>query len=94
MSKNDGLRLPGLRVRIQTHAPGLLGKFLATAAGVVALTAVFVLSLVLVAVATVTAVVVGGFLWWKTRGLRKRIREQQYGGHIIEGEVVRDNSKR
>ena len=94
MFKNDGLRLPGFRPRIQTRAPGLLGRFLAAVAGVVVLTGVFALSLVLVAVAAMTAIVVGGFLWWKTRGLRRRIREKPYGGRIIEGEVIREDSQR
>jgi hypothetical protein len=33
----------------------------------------------------------GGYLWWKTRGLRKQIRErrQSYAdGDFIEGEVI------
>ena len=71
----------------------MLGK-LATftvGASVVALALMF--SLVALAVVAVGGAIAGTWLWWKTRDVRKQMREQAQrqpaGGHIIEGEVIR-----
>ena len=45
--------------------------------------------LVFAAVATV-ALVAAGYLWWKTRALRRQLRERPPGGRIIDGEVIRE----
>jgi hypothetical protein len=56
----------------------------------------FVLSLTFLAIMLVVVLAVvltfGGYLWWKTRDLRKEIRarmQPQPAGDIIEGEVIR-----
>ena len=81
------------------HAqPGLLGKILAFA-GLAALATIGIMfSVVVVAVAAVAAVFLGTYLWWKTRAVRKMMREQraagirrgdgQPEGEVIEGEAV------
>jgi uncharacterized iron-regulated membrane protein len=64
---------------------------LALAAGAVLLIAAFRVSVVVFAIALAGAIVIGGYLWWKTRELRRRMRERPPGGHVVEGEVIRDD---
>lgn len=73
------------------RAPGLLGKLLAFAIGAVFLIVAFMVSMVVFAIALAGALVIGGYLWWKTRELRRQMRERPPGGHVIEGEVIRDD---
>jgi threonine/homoserine/homoserine lactone efflux protein len=79
------------------HAPGLLGKVVTIAAGVVLLLAVFMFSLLVFAIVVTGGLLVLGYLWWKTRDLRKQIREQMgerpTGERVIEGEVIREDSR-
>jgi hypothetical protein len=62
-------------------------------------------SLLVFAVLLVAGLVVGGWWWWKTRHLRRELRErmaqmaqevqdEQAGGRVIEGEVIRDPDQR
>jgi Flp pilus assembly protein TadB len=55
---------------------GWLGKAVALAAGAVVLVAALVFSLVLVAVLLALGVIFGGYVWWRTRALRRQLREQ------------------
>jgi O-antigen/teichoic acid export membrane protein len=53
----------------------------------------FVVSLVFVAFGLAVALIFGGYLWWKTRELRRQLRAQMQGqsqpsGRVIEGEVI------
>jgi membrane protein implicated in regulation of membrane protease activity len=75
-------RLPGMQ------PPSLLGKVVAIAAAGLLLLAALAFSLVLFAVAAVVALLAGGWIWWKTRALRRQLRERPPGGHVIEGEAV------
>lgn len=70
--------------------PGPLGKLLAAMAWALLLVAAFTFSLLLFAVIVVVGLLVWAYLWWKTRALRKQMRERPLGGHVIEGEVIRD----
>lgn len=83
-------------------APGtLLGKLLAAVATVVGALLVFTLSLAMFAVLLVLGLGFGTYLWWKTRALRRALREQQAdlvaefdrregaGGTVIEGQFLR-----
>jgi hypothetical protein len=58
----------------------------------VALASAFVLSLAFLAIGLAVVLVFGGYLWWKTRDLRKQMRArmqpQAPSGRIIEGEVI------
>jgi uncharacterized protein (DUF58 family) len=71
--------------------PGLLKKIFVYAAGAMLLVAAFMFSLVVLAVALVAGVLLFGYFWWKTRKLRKEMREippRPADGSVIEGEAV------
>ena len=55
----------------------------------------FMFSLVILAALAVGGLMLWGWLWWKTRAVRKQMREQSpepaSKGYIIEGEVIREN---
>jgi hypothetical protein len=75
--------------------PGLLRKLVATVAAAAIVAGAFMLSVVVLAVLAVAGAVGGAWLWWRTRDLRKRVREQmqareQAQGRVIEGEVIRN----
>ncbi|MEO8165633.1 MAG: hypothetical protein ABI619_09570 [Betaproteobacteria bacterium] len=50
----------------------------------------FTISLLFFAIVAGIALVIGAYLWWNTRELRRQIRERPPGGRIIEGEVIHD----
>jgi uncharacterized protein YneF (UPF0154 family) len=83
-------RLNGLGGRPAPVA-GMLGKLVAFVAGTALLTLAFVFSVVLLAALVTGGLVLFGYFWWKTRALRKRLRENPPGGHVIEGEVIGDH---
>lgn len=68
----------------------MLGKLVALVAGTALLVLAFVFSVVLLAALVTGGLVLFGYFWWKTRALRKRLRENPPGGHVIEGEVIGD----
>ena len=86
-----------------TGAPGLMTKILTFAVGAVLLLVALMFSALLFATALTVGLLIWGRLWWKTRELRKRMREQGSAGYasfgqvpptsngrVIEGEVIRD----
>jgi len=75
----------GLRAR------SLLGNVLAFAASVILLVVGVMFSLLILAIAAIVAMGILGYLWWKTRELRQRMREHPPGGRVIEGESIRDD---
>lgn len=74
-------------------APGFIGKLLAFVLSVGLFALAFIFSLAALAVVAVVGVIFAGWLWWKTRALRRQVKEAGVtgypGGNIIEGEVVR-----
>lgn len=60
--------------------------------GIFALVLMF--SLLLFAVILTLGLVAWGYLWWKTREQRKKMRMHPPGGQIIEGEVSRETEFR
>lgn len=87
----------------QTTEPGFIAKGLALVASVALLVLGFMFSLVVLAVVAVAALGIGGYFWWKTRDLRKALREQAQkaregsggpagantrSGHVVEGEAT------
>lgn len=56
--------------------PSLLAKILAVVVGAALLVVGFAVSLVMLAVVLGAGILIGGFVWWKTRDLRKQLREQ------------------
>jgi len=94
MENNEEMyRLLGRNARIQARASGFLGKVLTFATGAVLLVVGLMFSLLVLAVAATAAMLVLGYLWWKTREARRQIREQPPAGRIIDGEVIRDSVK-
>ena len=76
-----------------SRARTLASKALVVLGGALALAGAFVLSVVFLAIGLAVVLGVGGYLWWKTRELRRQIRAQMQeqprsGGVIIEGEVI------
>jgi O-antigen/teichoic acid export membrane protein len=94
MFTHDGLRLPGNGANLRRRTPGLLSRLLTAGVAIVLLVGALALSLFVIAAGALAAAVAGSYLWWKTRELRRRLREQPRGGRIIEGEVIRDDSPR
>jgi Flp pilus assembly protein TadB len=77
--------------------PGLLGRVAAAIVGAIALVVAFMFSVVALAVVSVIIVIVSviiviavGYLWWKTRDLRRQLRENPPGGRVIDGDSSRD----
>ncbi|WP_126445399.1 hypothetical protein [Sulfuricystis multivorans] len=73
---------------------GLFAKLLGVIVGTVLLVVGFMFSLVVLAVAVVLGIAVWGWFWWRTRALRKALREAvsaggaNQAGEVIEGEAV------
>ena len=65
-----------LRYSGQVSAPGPFTKALAVIAGATLLALGLMFSVVLVGVALVVGSVAAGWFWWKTRALRRDLREQ------------------
>jgi hypothetical protein len=90
----------------QKTTGGLIAKIIATISGVAVLIVGVLFSAVLLAIAAVVGCALVGYFWWKTRALRKTLRQaaqdpafQQAarrpfdpapGGRVIEGEAVRE----
>lgn len=75
-----------------TGTPGLLGKLLAFMLSAALFVLAFMFSLAALAVVAVVGTLFAGWLWWKTRALRKQMQAASHtypGGNIIEGEVLR-----
>jgi len=70
--------------------PGLLAKVLGVFVGAVALVLAFMFSVVALAVVSVIVLIIIGYLWWKTRDLRRQMRERPRGGRVIDGDAIRD----
>ena len=79
-------------LQINGSRPGILRKVVSLAAGAILLVLVFTLSLLFFAVLIAGGLLAWGFLWWKTRKLRRELQEQMRqrpsGGRVIEGEVI------
>jgi Flp pilus assembly protein TadB len=76
------------RRRRGSGVQGLLGKSLTFAAAAVLLVATIAISLAVFAVAMMVVLVVGAYIWWKTRDLRKQMRASSSDGNVIEGEII------
>ncbi|MFM0058402.1 hypothetical protein PQR64_22515 [Paraburkholderia phytofirmans] len=82
--KSGATMRPGLR--------SLLAKVLAVVIGAALLVVGFAVSLVMLAVILGAGIVVGGFVWWKTRDLRRQIREQAIRPQQTHDEQVRERA--
>ena len=82
--------------------PGFFGKVLGVVAGAALLVLGLMFSVVLLAVLVVAGLAAWAWFWWKTRNIRRQLREQPASaysapsdddGTIIEGEAVRENDR-
>lgn len=67
---------------------GLIGRLIGLLAGVLLLIAGVMFSLVILAVIAVAGLLAWSYFWWKTRKLRKAMRDHPSGGVVIDGEVI------
>ena len=89
--------LPGRR---RSSAPGLLTRIVAIAVGALALVGAVAISFVVFVIVLAALLVIGLYVWWKSRHFRRQLREQLNAqragtprgdipqGDIIEGEVI------
>jgi len=89
-SIDAGPRPTQIGARSRLYASVLLRKALAFAAGAVLLAAGLMFSLLVFAFVAAGALMLWGFLWWKTRELRRQLRAGPPGGRVIDGAAVRD----
>lgn len=76
--------------RYEVRRMGVLGRILTFALSALLLVVAFMFSVVALAVVSVVVVVVIGYLWWKTRDLRRQLRENPPGGRVIDGDAFQD----
>jgi Flp pilus assembly protein TadB len=72
--------------------PSLLAKIFAVVIGAALLVVGFAVSLVMLAVVIGAVIVIGGIVWWKTRDLRKRLREQAVQAQQMHEQQVRERA--
>jgi hypothetical protein len=70
--------------------PSLLRKVVTFVVTMALFGLVLMFSVLLFAVALTAGVMAWGYLWWRTRELRKQMRKHPTGGVVIEGEVIRE----
>jgi Flp pilus assembly protein TadB len=90
MQSNSQFRLDDQRTPAAGRARGILAGALAIVTGAAVVVVGVMFSLVLLAAVTVLGLLIFGYVWWKTRELRRRMRERPPGGRVIEGEVIPD----
>jgi Flp pilus assembly protein TadB len=76
------------RRRLGWAAQSFVGKALTFAAAAVLLVAAIAISLAVFAVAMIGVLVVGAYIWWRTRDLRKQMRASSSDSNVIEGRVI------
>lgn len=67
---------------------GPIGRLFAVLGGAILLVAGFMFSLVLLAFIVVAGLIAFIYFWWKTRAVRRAMRENPPDGHVIEGEAI------
>ncbi|MFL9963654.1 hypothetical protein PQR02_21795 [Paraburkholderia sediminicola] len=77
---------------IRMGGSGWFGRWLAVVLGAIVFVAAAMLSVVLLAVLFAVGTIVGGYLWWKTRALRKQARAFGDDGRTVDVEVVHKDS--
>lgn len=85
----------GYRGGAISRAKSFALKGLVVVGGALMVASAFVVSMVFLAVGFAVVLVGGGYLWWKTRELRRQLRagmqqpsHMHSGGVVIEGEAV------
>lgn len=88
------------RLYVKNSMPGnVFSRVLAFVATVVLAGIAFMFSIVVFALIVAVGAIAWGYFWWKTRELRKHLREQADAangyrppprGEVLEGEVIRE----
>jgi UPF0716 family protein affecting phage T7 exclusion len=89
-------RLPPLLPTRRRGSPGLLTRVLTVVAGALVLIGAVAISFVVFVIVLAALLVIGLYLWWKTRHFRRQLKEQLNAqrstdtppGDIIEGEFT------
>lgn len=68
--------------------PGMLQKAAAFLLTLAMFVLVLMFSVVLFVIVLTAGAIAMGYFWWRTRELRKKMREHPPGGAVIEGEVI------
>jgi len=81
--------------RRRGSSPGLLTRILAVAVGTIVLIGAVAISFVVFVIVLTALLVIGLYVWWKTRHFRRQLAEQLNAqrpdrprGETIEGEVI------
>ena len=104
MTTEEQMKFSQRYARFNLQPQSVFGKLLTLVFGGAFLVLAFMFSLVALAIVAVGGMLLWGWLWWKTRAVRKLIREQgitpesmargngrsDSGGYIIEGEAIRE----
>ena len=88
--QQERLRQDGATMR--PGPPSVLAKVLAVVIGAALLIVGFAVSLVMLAVVLGAGIAIGGLVWWKTRGLRKQLREQTMRAQEMHEQPVRERA--
>jgi hypothetical protein len=91
MHDNDGQTRLHYRGAVTARPQGLVAKTLSVVLGVAVVVSAFVVSIAFFAVAAVLVLAFGGYLWWKTRDLRRQLREQMQEG-LVQGGPMQDGN--
>lgn len=76
---------------MRSPQPSLIAKLLAFVLSALFVVLAFMFSLIALAVVAVGGLMLWGWLWWKTRALRKSMQTSTVSDpRVIEGEFVRD----
>jgi uncharacterized protein YneF (UPF0154 family) len=70
------------------QSPSILRKLAALVVTLVLLGLALVFSVLVLAVVLTAGAIALGYFWWRTRELRKQMRDHPPGGVVIEGEVI------
>ena len=73
---------------MQAKVPNLLTRILTVLGGVILLVVGLMFSLVILAAVAVAGLAAWGWFRWKTRELRKAMKQRPAGGHVIDGEAI------
>jgi hypothetical protein len=77
---------------IRVGGTGWLGRLLAVVLGAIVLVTAAMLSVVLLAILFGVGTIAVGYLWWKTRDLRRQARMFGDDGRTVDVEVVDETS--
>ncbi|SAL21490.1 hypothetical protein AWB73_01414 [Caballeronia turbans] len=92
MENGESPRRVAYKNETQAGGPGWLGRSLAVVLSVIVLVAAAMLSLILLAILFGVGTIVVGYLWWKTRALRRAPRAFGDDGRTVDMEIFHENA--